>query len=113
MRPPLFVDEDDLTGTGNMAFDYLHGEILALKEDISSLIDQQYLLEENMNRFINQSRLLMGAMLQNRSPETILQLLINGNNNEHINSFSSVSSGENLTSDTSEPQESSSELNEA
>lgn len=55
--------------------DLLHGTLLAISEHLQILEDRLNHLENSTYRFANQTRLLMGALMQNQSPEVILGLL--------------------------------------
>lgn len=64
----LTLDDDD-----GQYLEHLHGDILALTEHVQELETEMI----QMRQFMNQTRLLMGALLQQQSPEAILQLLTN------------------------------------
>lgn len=56
-------------------FELLYAQTIAISQHLETLQDQMDVLSSNFSQFMNQTRLLMGALIQNRSPETITNLL--------------------------------------
>lgn len=80
------LDIDHGIGNVNYGFlhDHLHGRMLTMREDIDELYEQidalhinQQAMANSINTYMNNFRLILGALIQRESPETIARL-ING-----------------------------------
>ena len=69
--PNTMPNQDNNTGL----LDHLHGDIIEMREDIDNLHEVFKDLSESFTLFQSQTRLLIGALLQNHAPEILMELL--------------------------------------